>query len=707
MIGFESFLVVDWSAASTRPPAAPSANAIWMGLVRGGVEAEPVYCRSRIEAEGRIAQLIAEERAAGRRLLAAFDFPFGYPRGVARAITGSDDPLVLWDWLAARVKDAESGANNRFQVAEAMNAAFEGPGPFWGKTHADRWPGIPYRKDRITFDLVAEKRACDLAAKTSSSCFQLCYNPTVGSQALMGLPMLARLRRLDGVSVWPFEAWQDSPVVLAEIWPGVIEGAVRDATAQGGTIRDREQVRLLARALSRLPADDLADMVSDLPQEAREEGWVLGAGHAEELIAACDEPLSPPPLRDDCFALPAGVDWTPVEDALAMLRDRLHAVVGQEAVPLGQAAGRVLAAPVVARRANPPEANTAVDGYGFAYASLGAGDQVLPLLAGRAAAGAPFEGTLPPGHAVRVLTGAALPEGVDTVILQEDVTERAGRIAFRGGLKRGANTRRAGEDVGAGDTVLKPGRVLTPADLALCAAVGVAELRVHARLRVAVISTGDELVDPGETARAGQIYDANRPMLTELVNRMGYEAIDLGRVADDRDELRARLDRGARQADVILTSGGASSGDEDHVSALLNEAGAMAEWRIALKPGRPLALGLWGGVPVFGLPGNPVAALVCTLIFARPAMSVLSGAGWSVPQGFDVPAGFTKSKKPGRREYLRARMREGRAEVFASEGSGRISGLSWAEGLVELAEGAAEIAPGDPVRYIPFGSFLG
>jgi molybdopterin molybdotransferase len=423
-------------------------------------------------------------------------------------------------------------------------------------------------------------------------------------------------------------------------------------------------------------------------------------------MRACDDPLKPPPLRNDCFALPAGVDWTPVDHALDLLRARLRAVVGQEVLPLTQAAGRVLAAPVVARRANPPEANTAVDGYGFAFDSLGQGDQVLPLVEGRAAAGVPFPGAVPEGHAVRVLTGAALPEGVDTVILQEDVTLGEGRIAFRGGLKRGANTRRAGEDVAAGATVLEAGRVLTPADLALCAAVGLAELPVYARLRVAVISTGDELVEPGEAARAGQIYDANRPMLTALARQMGHDVVDLGRVADDRAALRAALDRGAAEADVILTSGGASSGDEDHVSALLNEAGAMAEWRIALKPGRPLALGMWRGAPVFGLPGNPVAALVCTLIFARPAMAVLSGADWREPQGFDVPAAFEKRKKPGRREYLRARIREGRVEVFKSEGSGRISGLSWAEGLVELPDAAAEIAPGDAVRYLPYASFL-
>lgn len=417
------------------------------------------------------------------------------------------------------------------------------------------------------------------------------------------------------------------------------------------------------------------------------------------------ERLRPPPLRDDCFALPAGVDWTPVDTALAMLRERLSVVAGSEDLPLGQAQGRVLAAPVVARRANPPQPNSAVDGYGFAHATLGEGDQVLPLVKGRSAAGVPFSGTVPEGYALRILTGAALPEGVDTVIMEEDVNLGDGEIAFRGGLRPGANTRRAGEDVDAGETVLHPGRVLTPADLALCAAVGVAELSVRAPLRVAVISTGDELVEPGQPAREGQIFDANRPMLIALLRDLGFRPIDLGRVADDRDSLRAAFDRGAAEADAILTSGGASAGDEDHVSALLNEAGAMAEWRIALKPGRPLALGVWNGTPVFGLPGNPVAAMVCTLIFARPALGLLAGEDWREPQAFEVPAAFSKSKKPGRREYLRARIRDGRAEVFHSEGSGRISGLSWAEGLVELPDGAAEIRPGDPVRYIPYGSF--
>lgn len=415
--------------------------------------------------------------------------------------------------------------------------------------------------------------------------------------------------------------------------------------------------------------------------------------------------LKPPPLKNDCFALPPGVDWTPVDQALTMLRDRLYPVVGEETVPLADAAGRVLARDVVAARANPPQPNSAVDGYGFAGAAIGAGDQQLPLVRGRAAAGVPFDGAVPAGHAIRVLTGAALPEGVDTVVLEEDCALGDGHVAFCGPVKPRANTRRAGEDMARGDTALRAGRILTAADLALAAAVGLAALPVHDRLRVAVLSTGDEVIEPGSPAGPGQIFDANRPMLLAMIRRFGFTPVDMGRVPDDRAALRTTLDAAASRAHLILTSGGASAGDEDHVSALLRQAGAMQEWRIALKPGRPLALGLWGGVPVFGLPGNPVAAFTCTLIFARPAMGLLAGAGWAAPTGFMVPAGFTKSKKPGRREYLRARIRDGAAEVFRSEGSGRVSGLSWAEGFVELEDGARQIAPGDPVRYIPFGSF--
>ena len=699
MSHFDTVAVIDWSGGSDTGPR-PRKDAIWMGVTRDGVDEAPVYIRNRMDAEAVIAGLMEQELEAGRRLFVGYDFPFGFPVGFAEGLTGRADPFAVWDWLEERIEDSPR-ANNRFDVGAAINARFPGIGPFWFNGLKRDIPGLP-RKDSRAGHGLPERRVAEQRTPGAFTCWQLGGAGAVGGQVLTGLPVLNRLRRrfAPHVAVWPFEPLE-TPVAFVEIWPGLINKVVKQAEAAGG-IRDAHQVRLLARAVAGLHPDDRDAM---LTIEAPEEGWIMGLDREDKLNRAAGETLKPPPLRDDCFALPAGVDWTPVDEALDLLRSRLQPVVGTTRRVLGEARGRVLAEAVVAKRANPPQANTAVDGYGFAHASLGEGDQVLPLVEGRSAAGKPFPGDVPEGSAVRVLTGAALPQGVDTVILQEDVRVGDGEIAFRGGLKARANTRKAGEDVAEGDTILTPGRVLTSADLALCAAVGIAEVVTYEPLTVAVISTGDELVEPGGEAGEGQIFDANRPMLTGLVEEFGYRALDLGRVPDSRDALRAALDRGAAEADVILTSGGASSGDEDHVSALLNEAGAMAEWRVALKPGRPLALGVWGGTPVFGLPGNPVAAMVCTLVFARPAMALMAGQGWVAPQGFDVPAGFSKSKKPGRREYLRARMRDGHAEVFKSEGSGRISGLSWAEGLVELPDGAAEIGPGDTVRYIPFGSF--
>lgn len=415
--------------------------------------------------------------------------------------------------------------------------------------------------------------------------------------------------------------------------------------------------------------------------------------------------LKPPPPRDAAQALPAGIDWTPVPEALDALRERIRPVAGVERIAAASARGRILASPAIAARSHPPTANTAVDGYAFAHASIRSDGGPLRVMQGRAAPGAPLGRAVPAGHAVRALTGAALPEGADTVVLQEDAALGDGEIAFDPDIRRGANTRAEGEDVRSGEVAIEAGRTLGPADLALASAIGLGELEVFERLRVAIVSTGDELAEPGDEAPQGRIFDANRPMLAALAEEFGHVPVDFGIVPDDRERLRGTLDRAAAQADAILTSGGASSGDEDHVSALLNETGSAMVWRIAVKPGRPLVLGAWSGTPVFGLPGNPVAAMVCALIFARPALGVLAGADWREPQGYDVPAAFSKSKRAGRREFLRARIRGGRAEAFGSEGSGRISGLSWAEGLVELPDGAVEISPGDPVRYIPFGSF--
>lgn len=687
MTPFDTVVMVDWSAGNDRGPR-PVKDAIWIGVQRGDAAQDPIYQRNRQETEQWLAAFLTAERAEGRRVLVGFDFPFGYPAGFAEALCGSPDPLDLWDWFEARIEDDPKG-NNRFDLAAEINLGLgAGKGPFWFNTLSRDIDGLPRNKSGYD-NPFPEKRSCERLAKGAFTCWQMGGAGAVGGQVMMGLPMLARLRRQFEVAVWPYQPLT-APIAFVEIWPSLTVGAAPD-----GMIKDAWQVQEVARQVAQLPAARLAHI---LDVNAPEEGWIFGLGHQDELRTD-----APPPLRNDCFALPPGVHWTPVAEAHQLLRDRLSPVAGAETVPLGQAAGRIAAQAINAARSNPPLPNTAVDGYGFA-GGRDAGAHELPLVKGRAAAG-DTPGAVPQGQAIRVLTGAALPEGVDTVILQEDVVLVDGAARFSGPVKAGSNTRKAGEDVTAGQEILTAGRKITPADLALLAATGVSEIAVRRRLKVGVVSTGDELIEPGDPARDGQIFDANRPMLLALVEQFGHVPVDLGRVPDDRETLRARLDTAAGDVDVILTSGGASAGDEDHVSALLQEAGAMALWRMAIKPGRPLALGLWQGVPVFGLPGNPVAALVCALIFARPAMAVLSGAGWSDPQGFEVPAGFAKSKKAGRREYLRARIRDGRAEVFASEGSGRISGLSWAEGLVELPEPAAEIKPGDMVRFVPFGSF--
>jgi len=700
MIPFDNVIAVDWSGGSDTGPH-PRADAIWIARSMPGGEAEPEaeYLRNRLAAEDRLADLLTQDRAASRRVLVGVDFPLGYPAGFARALTGRAEPLALWDWMEARIEDGPAGSN-RFDLAGAINAAFPGIGPFWGNGLKRDIAHLPRKGRARAGHGLAERRAAERRLPGTFSCWQLSGAGAVGSQALTGLPVLARLRRRFAAAVWPFEPVAGAGVVIGEIWPGLIDQAVRAATGPDD-IRDAVQVRLMARALSRLAPDRLAAMMEDLPPEAAEEGWILGIGHEAALIAAA----APARLADDCFALPPGVDWTPVDAALDRLRTAVAPVTGIEHAAIAEAAGRILAEPAVALRANPPAANAAVDGHAFAFADAAPAAE-LPLAPGRAAAGAPFAAPLPPGHALRILTGAEIPEGGDTVVMDEDCTLARGRIAFARPRKPGANVRPAGEDCAAGEEILPAGRCLNPADLARLAAAGVARVALRRPLRVAVLSTGDELLQPGADPAAPGIFDANRPMLAALAAAQGFAVVDLGAAPDRAASVRAALDRGAAEADAILTSGGASAGDEDHVSRLIAEEGRLATWRIAVKPGRPLALGTWAGVPVFGLPGNPVAAFVCFLIFARPALRVMAGADWHMPQGYLLPAAFTKSKRAGRREFLRARPTgDGRVEVFHSEGSGLIGGLSWAEGLVDLPEAAAEIAPGDPVRYLPFAEF--
>ncbi len=417
--------------------------------------------------------------------------------------------------------------------------------------------------------------------------------------------------------------------------------------------------------------------------------------------------MSVPPLKNNCFAMPAGVEWTPVDEALKQIKKGLHAVVEQEAIPLEYAARRTLAASVSAKRSNPPMANSAVDGYGFCYGDLPDTEVIdLPLQDGVAAAGKPFLGLVEAGHALRILTGAIIPDGVDTVVLEEDTVINGPAVSFRSGLRKGENSRNAAEDVAAGQSVFKVGHVLRPQDLALLAATAVHEVSVYKHLKVAVISTGTELVKVGDTARDDQIFDANKPMLLSMIRAWGFEAIDGGHFEDNPTLIRAGFNQAAQNADAIFVSGGASAGDEDYVSKLLKEEGALHTWRVALKPGRPIVMALWNGTPTFGFPGNPVAAFVCALIFGLPALKTLAGQSLRDVTSFQVPAAFEKSKKPGRREYLRGRLNaQGHVEIFKSEGSGRISGLAWSDGLVELPDAAAEITKGDKVKYIPYASF--
>jgi len=702
-VSFDTILVVDWSSADDRGPR-PRADAIWAALHRGGRPETPLYLRSRAAAEAWLAELVAAELGAGRRMLMGFDFPFGYPAGFGAYVTGTPDPLALWDAFAREMPEGVPAAE-RFRLAGRLNALFPGVGPFWFNGLREDIADLPRKGRERQGHGLTERRLCEERAKGAFPLWQMGGAGAVGGQAMTGMAALSRLRARfgDAVAVWPFQPL-DAPIALVEVWPSLIGDAV-DAARLPDEIKDAAQVRVLAARIAQAQREGRLQAALDAAPEAARvgEGWILGLGAPG--WGATD--LTPPRLRDDCFAMPQGTAWVPVDTAMERLRGALEPVTEIETLPVAAADGHVLAQAAIALRSNPPAANSAVDGYGFAHAATGGGVQRLPLVQGRAAAGAPFAGTVPPGKALRILTGAILPQGVDTIVLEEDTASDGGLVAFDGPIRQGANTRKAGEDVAAGDPVLPEGHLLRPPDLALLTALGLSEVAVRRRLRVGVLSTGDELVRDGR-APAGphHIYDANRPMLLALAARWGYESVDLGQVRDDAGQIAARFDEGSARVDVILTSGGASAGDEDHVSRVLRDRGSLSSWRIAIKPGRPLALALWNGVPVFGLPGNPVAAFVCALVFGRPALSLMAGAGWREPLSLTVPAAFSKSKKPGRREYLRARLDgTGRAEVFRSEGSGRISGLSWAEGLVELPDEALEVTPGMPVKFLPYAGF--
>ncbi|MDP6706010.1 MAG: molybdopterin molybdotransferase MoeA [Alphaproteobacteria bacterium] len=410
-------------------------------------------------------------------------------------------------------------------------------------------------------------------------------------------------------------------------------------------------------------------------------------------------------LSDDCFAF--GGPLMTTAEALRVLTERVSVQVDTEEVGLDAAVGRILGAPVVAGLNVPPHDNAAVDGYAFRHRDLDPAAESRLAVVGRAAAGHPFEARLGAGQAVRIFTGAVMAAGADTVVMQEDVRLDGDAVLVPPGLKKGANRRAAGEDVAAGDTVLRAGQRLRAQEVGLAATVGRDRLSVYRPLQVAVFSTGDELREPGAALPPGAIYDANRHLLKALLAGLHCRVSDLGILADDARLVTERLAEAAGKHDLLLTSGGVSTGEEDHVKAAVEATGSLHFWRLAIKPGRPLALGQVAGTAFVGLPGNPVAAMVCFLRFARPLVLKLAGAVDLEPFFFQVPADFEHSKKPDRREWLRARLvadRDGglKAQKFERQGSGIITSLVDADGLVEIPEDVTHLAKGSLVDFLPF-----
>jgi molybdopterin molybdotransferase len=414
-------------------------------------------------------------------------------------------------------------------------------------------------------------------------------------------------------------------------------------------------------------------------------------------------------LSDDCFAF--GGPMMSVDEAVGIITARIAPVQEIDAVSLVDADGRVLAHDIAAPLPLPPFTNSAVDGYAVGANELPRErEQAFPI-AGRVQAGAAAQAAQA-GHAVRIFTGAPMPQGTDTVFMQEDVRiDDAGHVVLPAGLKPGANVRPAGEDFPMGHVALKAGQRLRPQDIALAAAFGLTELNVTRRVRVAVFSTGDELASPGAPRAAAQLFDSNRFMLMAMLKRLGCAVSDLGILRDERDPLATALKHAAAGHDLILTTGGVSTGEEDHVKAGIESVGSLVLWRMAIKPGRPVAMGIIGGTPLIGLPGNPVASFVTFVHVVRPTVLALSGAAEAPVLPVPVRAAFSYKKKIGRREYVRVTLRRGsdgalEAVKFPREGAGLLSSLIDTSGLVELGEDITRVEPGENVGFLDYEKLI-
>jgi molybdopterin molybdotransferase len=420
--------------------------------------------------------------------------------------------------------------------------------------------------------------------------------------------------------------------------------------------------------------------------------------------------IAPAASLNDCFAAPDKL--ISLDRALAFLTERVAPVTGTETVPLAQCAGRILARDVVAKVTAPPFANAAMDGFAFRHEDARGG----PLkVVDRIAAGHPSTHRFGPGEAARIFTGAPMPDGLDTVAMQEDCTtasrDGAEHVTLPHELKAGANIHPAGNDYSAGQVVVRAGRRLRPQDVGMAASAGHPNLLVHQRLKVAVFSTGDEVVEPGEKLSPGSIYSSNRHALMALAAGLGCAIEDIGNLPDDLDRTASALKDASDRADLLITTGGVSVGGEDHVRAAVERYGAIHLWRMLIKPGKPTALGHVGKAAFVGLPGYPVSCQVMFMIFARPVILRLAGAVAepSSPVRFRVASASSYAKGTARREFVRARLTPGadgalRAELYRKQDSSVLSSLVESDGLVDLREDTKRIEPGEMVDFIPFAA---
>lgn len=420
-------------------------------------------------------------------------------------------------------------------------------------------------------------------------------------------------------------------------------------------------------------------------------------------------------LTDDCFAFSGPL--MPIEEMERLISERIAPVGEIERVPLRGARGRVTVADIIAPVDLPPFDNSAVDGYAVRYADLDASGDTTLTITGRLTAGAEARLALGRGEAVRIFTGAVMPEGADTVFMQEDVSVDGNHVTVPAGLARGANRRLAGEDIPARQVALAAGTMLEPQHVAIAAALGISEFEVRRRLNVAIFSTGDEVVEPGTPRGRAAIYDANRYLLAELLERLGARVTDLGILPDEPNRLSHALAEAAAGHDLIVTSGGVSTGEADHVRDAVEQIGKLVFWRVAIKPGRPVAMGVIRALDsshraaFVGLPGNPVAVFVTFVRVVKPLLRRLSGAAPQIVVPLPVRVGFAYRKKKDRREYVRVSLRhaaDGQIEAvkYPQDGAGVLTSLTDTDGLLELPEGLTSIDPGTCVGFLSYAVLM-